>query len=123
MTSGAVIAIAMTLNELCTNTTKFGALSLATGRVDVGWMLDPDTPRVHLTLTERHGPEVHAPEKRSFGTLLIETLGRQIKGDVHLAYEPAGFIYALDVPLASLTSPWHSRIAVSRLDSQKGGLL
>ena len=28
MTSGAVIAIAMTLNELCTNTTKFGALSV-----------------------------------------------------------------------------------------------
>ena len=26
--SGAVIAIAMTLNELCTNTTKFGALSI-----------------------------------------------------------------------------------------------
>jgi two-component sensor histidine kinase len=105
MTSGAVIAIAMTLNELCTNTTKFGALSLATGRVDVGWMVDPDAQRVHLTWTERSGPEVHAPEKRSFGTRLIETLGRQIKGDVHLAYEPAGFVYALDVPLASLTSP------------------
>ena len=28
MTSGAVIAVAMTLNELCTNTTKFGALSV-----------------------------------------------------------------------------------------------
>jgi two-component sensor histidine kinase len=33
MTSGAVIAIAMTLNELCTNTTKFGALSEPTGRI------------------------------------------------------------------------------------------
>ena len=28
ITSGAVIALAMTLNELCTNTTKFGALSM-----------------------------------------------------------------------------------------------
>ena len=34
--SGAVIAIAMTLNELCTNTTKFGALSVPKGRVDIG---------------------------------------------------------------------------------------
>src|SRR5674476_191581 len=41
MTSGAVIAIAMTLNELCTNTTKFGALSVSTGRVDVAWTVDP----------------------------------------------------------------------------------
>jgi two-component sensor histidine kinase len=32
MTSGAVIAIAMTLNELCTNTTKLGALSVPAGR-------------------------------------------------------------------------------------------
>jgi hypothetical protein len=32
ITSSSVIAFAMTLNELCTNTTKFGALSLPTGR-------------------------------------------------------------------------------------------
>src|SRR4030088_3675267 len=32
ITSAAVIAIAMTLNELCTNTTKFGALSVPAGR-------------------------------------------------------------------------------------------
>src|SRR6202051_1186734 len=37
MASGAVIAVAMTLNELCTNTTKFGALSVPTGRVDIAW--------------------------------------------------------------------------------------
>jgi two-component sensor histidine kinase len=104
MTSGAVIAIAMTLNELCTNTTKFGALSMPAGRVDIAWMLDPRTQRLHLTWTEKNGPSVHAPEKRSFGTRLIETLGRQLKGDVRLTYEPSGFVYALDVPLASLTS-------------------
>jgi two-component sensor histidine kinase len=104
MTSGAVIAIAMTLNELCTNTTKFGALSVPMGRVDVAWTLDPETQRVHLTWTEKNGPEVHAPEKRSFGTRLIETLGRQLKGDVQLTYQQAGFVYAFDVPLASLTS-------------------
>jgi two-component sensor histidine kinase len=63
MTSGAVIAIAMTLNELCTNTTKFGALSVPTGRVEIAWTLDPKTPgqmpqRLHLTWTEKNGPEV-----------------------------------------------------------------
>lgn len=34
ITSGAVIALAMTFNELCTNTTKFGALSVPSGRVE-----------------------------------------------------------------------------------------
>src|SRR5665213_2480287 len=104
MKSGAVIAVAMTLNELCTNTTKFGALSAPAGRVDIAWTLDARTQRLHLTWTENNGPAVRAPEKRSFGSRLIETLGRQLKGDVRLTYEPGGFVYALDVPLASLTS-------------------
>jgi two-component sensor histidine kinase len=104
MTSGAVIAIAMTLNELCTNTTKFGALSVPTGRVDIAWALEPGGQRLNLTWTEKNGPEVRGPERRSFGTRLIETLGRQLKGDVRLTYEPGGFVYTLNVPLASLIS-------------------
>lgn len=103
VTSGAVIAVAMTLNELCTNTTKFGALSVPEGHVDITWTLDQEARRLHLTWTERNGPTVHIPERRSFGTRLIETLGKQLKGDVTLSYEPAGFVYVLDVPLASLT--------------------
>jgi two-component sensor histidine kinase len=104
VTSGAVIAISMTLNELCTNTTKFGALSAPTGHVDIAWTLDPKTQRLNLTWTESNGPAVRPPERRSFGTRLIETLGKQLRGSVQLTYEPGGFVYAFDVPLASLTS-------------------
>jgi two-component sensor histidine kinase/CheY-like chemotaxis protein len=39
ITSGAVIALAMTFNELCTNTTKFGALSNPAGRVEIAWTI------------------------------------------------------------------------------------
>jgi two-component sensor histidine kinase len=102
VTSGAVIAIAMTLNELCTNTTKFGALSVPGGRVDIAWTVDPTTQRLRLSWTEKNGPAVEAPDKRSFGTRLVETLGKQLKGDVQLGYEPSGFVYVFDVPLASL---------------------
>jgi two-component sensor histidine kinase len=104
MTSAAVIAIAMTLNELCTNTTKFGALSVPAGRVEIVWKLDPRTMRLHLEWTEKNGPTVVAPEQRSFGTRLVETIGKQLKGNVYLSYEPSGFVYRFDVPLASLTS-------------------
>ena len=104
ITSGAVVAIAMTLNELCTNTTKFGALSVPVGRVDIAWTLDPKAQRLHLKWTESNGPAVRVPDRRSFGTRLIETLGKQLKGDVRLTYEPGGFVYALNVPLASLIS-------------------
>src|SRR3954466_12216674 len=100
--SGAVIAIAMTLNELCTNTTKFGALSVPEGHVAVSWVVD--TGRLKFTWKEQSGPPVTAPTRQSFGTRLIETLGKQLKGDVKLAYAPDGFVYVLDVPLASLES-------------------
>jgi two-component sensor histidine kinase len=105
ITSGAVIAIAMTLNELCTNTTKFGALSMPSGHIEIVWRVDGSMSRLHLIWSEKDGPVVQAPTKRSFGTRLIETLGRQLKGQVQLTYPPSGFVYMLDVPLASLTSP------------------
>jgi two-component sensor histidine kinase len=99
--SGAVIAIAMTLNELCTNTTKFGALSIPAGRVAISWVVDQDK-RVQFIWREHGGPTVQAPSRQSFGTRLIETLGKQLRGSVKLAYEPSGLVYVLDVPLASL---------------------
>lgn len=106
ITSGAVIALAMTLNELCTNTTKFGALSVPGGRVEVSWTMDEEKQRLRLTWTERGGPPVQQPPtRRSFGTRMMESLGQQLNGQVQLAYEPSGFLYVLDVPLASMIAP------------------
>jgi two-component sensor histidine kinase len=102
ITSGAVIALAMTFNELCTNTTKFGALSVPSGRVEIAWTIDDEKQRLHLTWTEKGGPAVKPPERRSFGTRMMESLGQQLNGQVQLSYGPTGFVYALDVPLGSL---------------------
>jgi two-component sensor histidine kinase/CheY-like chemotaxis protein len=102
ITSGAVIALAMTLNELCTNTTKFGALSTPAGRVELAWTIDDK--RLRLTWTERGGPPVDPPKRRSFGTRMMESLGQQLNGHVKLSYEPPGFIYSLDVPLSSVVA-------------------
>ena len=102
ITSGAVIALAMTLNELCTNTTKFGALSIQAGRVDISWTINDEKQRLHLTWIERGGPPVQHPTRRSFGTRMIESLGQQLNGHVQLTYEPSGFAYFLDVPLGSI---------------------
>lgn len=104
MTSGAVIAIAMTLNELCTNTTKFGALSAPNGRVAIAWAVDDSAQRLRLTWTEKDGPAIQPPARQGFGTRLIETLGKQLNGEVHLTYKPSGLVYAFDVPLTSLMS-------------------
>lgn len=88
----------------CTNAIKFGALSVPGGQVEISWATDEPALRLHFTWKEHGGPMVQAPTRQSFGTRLIETIGRQLKGDVKLAYESGGFKYKLDVPMASLTS-------------------
>jgi hypothetical protein len=62
-------------------------------------------PAPARSIRRRNVELVQGPARRSFGTRLIETLGMQLKGEVQLTYEPGGFVYALDVPLSSLTSP------------------
>ncbi len=101
ITSSSVIAFAMTLNELCTNTTKFGALSLPTGKVHLGWRIDGS--RLHLEWIETGGPTVTEPTRKSFGTRMMTSLGQQLKGQVELDYRPTGFVYTLNVPVESLT--------------------
>jgi two-component sensor histidine kinase/DNA-binding NarL/FixJ family response regulator len=105
ITSGAVIALAMTLNELCTNTTKFGALSVPGGSIDIAWNVDEEKQRLKMTWSEKGGPPVSAPSRQSFGTRLIGSLGQQLKGQVQLDYAPTGFVYALSVPMTSLVAP------------------
>ena len=98
--SNAVIAFAMTLNELCTNTTKYGALSLPGGQVNINWSVNAG--RLQFTWAESGGPPVAEPSRRSFGTRLISSLGQQLNGTVDLDYNPKGFVYTLDVPLEAL---------------------
>ena len=104
ITPNAAIALAMTLNELCTNTTKFGALSVPGGRIRIAWSIEEQAQRLRLTWTEVGGPEVAAPRRRSFGTRMMEALGGQLNGQVQLAYQPTGFVYSLDVPLSAVTA-------------------
>ncbi len=100
--SSSVIAFAMTLNELCTNTTKFGALSLPGGQVRISWSVDGE--RLRFEWAESGGPLVSEPTRKSFGTKMMTSLGQQLKGDVELAYKPSGFAYTLDVPLETLVT-------------------
>jgi two-component sensor histidine kinase/CheY-like chemotaxis protein len=100
ITSSAVIAFAMTLNELCTNTTKFGALSLPGGQVRLTWRVDGE--RLRLEWVETGGPAVVEPTRKSFGTRMMTSLGQQLRGKVDLNYRPEGFVYTIDVPTESL---------------------
>jgi two-component sensor histidine kinase len=97
---GAVLPLTMSLNELCTNAVKYGALSNAAGRIEIA--ATADEKMLKLKWTEKGGPAVHEPTRRSFGSRLIGRLAEQLHGDVRLSYEPSGLIYELVAPLSAL---------------------
>jgi two-component sensor histidine kinase len=101
----AVLPLTMSLNELCTNAVKYGALSNTTGRVEITSAVDEGAQRLKLTWTESGGPPVQEPTRRSFGTRLIGRLADQLQGEARLRYEPAGVVYELDIPLMALRVP------------------
>ncbi len=96
----AVLPITLSLNELCTNAVKYGALSNSTGRIDIALAVDQEN--IKLTWTERGGPPVQEPKQRSFGTRLINRLAEQLHGHARLNYAPTGLVYELDVPITAL---------------------
>jgi PAS domain S-box-containing protein len=82
-------AIGLALHELATNAGKYGALSTDAGRVDIGWGTDGDT--FTMSWTEREGPPVSEPQRRGFGTVVMETMAeRSVDGTVDLDYAASG---------------------------------
>jgi two-component sensor histidine kinase len=101
----AVLPLTMSLNELCTNAVKYGALSNPAGRIEIASRVDEKMERFVLSWTEQGGPAVQPPSRRGFGTRLIARLADQLTGHAQLEYEPTGLRYELDVPLAALRAP------------------
>jgi PAS domain S-box-containing protein len=98
--AAAAQAIGLTLHELATNAGKYGALSVDAGRVDVGWRFD--NGMFKISWTEYEGPPVSQPERRGFGSAVIESMAKwSVDGEVHLDYAPAGLIWRLTCPAAN----------------------
>jgi two-component sensor histidine kinase len=99
--ASSAVMISMMLHELATNAAKYGALSNDTGEVFVDWHVvgDGNGTRVRLTWSERGGPPVVAPERRGFGTSLIQRgLTAQLGGSADIEFAPDGLRCTLDCP-------------------------
>ena len=89
------LSLSLAINELATNALKHGALSVPEGTVAVRWHAAPRTGG-WLTWTERGGPPVSPPAKRSFGTMLLEqVVAQDFGGTATLSYDPEGLVYRL----------------------------
>lgn len=96
------LTLSLVFHELATNAGKHGALSTAAGRVAVTWRTETANAarRLYLKWQETGGPAVSPPKHKGFGSRLIEGgLAQDLNGEVHVAYEPAGLVCRIAMPL------------------------
>ena len=89
----AVLTLAMAFHELTTNAAKYGALSVPGGRVEIAWRPAEQDGRawLHIDWIEQDGPPVSPPQRRGFGSRLIEgSIAAELGGGARLDYAPEG---------------------------------
>ncbi|TCD05497.1 PAS domain-containing protein [Erythrobacteraceae bacterium CFH 75059] len=102
-----VSVVGLTLHELATNATKYGALSGDCGQVSVDWRHEGDRHgRQNLVIEwcERGGPPVEAPGGGAGGGTgfdIVETLLRVAKGTLDRNWDPGGLVARVVIPIGS----------------------
>jgi PAS domain S-box-containing protein len=96
--------LGLALHELATNASKYGALSVPEGRIEIAWSIDEGgtagAPRFHMMWRETSGPPVSPPVRTGFGSEVITTtLSRSFKGKTNVEYNPEGLLWELAAPI------------------------
>jgi PAS domain S-box-containing protein len=100
LTAAATEALAMVLQELVTNASKYGALSTPGGRVSVNWECNSDAATgLIIAWRETGGPAVSAPTQYGYGTSLIcDLIPHELGGRVDLTFPSEGVRCAIEIP-------------------------
>jgi len=100
----AVVSLSLALHELATNAAKYGALSVPEGRVNLSWHYEPiNNGRLQIIWEEQGGPEVTPPERKGFGSTLIERLlSAELRGQAKVSYEKSGVICIVEADMSKI---------------------
>lgn len=103
------LSIGLSIHELATNASKYGALSIPEGRVKLKWETTPDN-KLFIRWLESGGPVIAGERRPGFGSVLIERLmARQLRAQVDLSFPPDGVVCEFRIPLegiAGQTAQW-----------------
>lgn len=94
----AFSTMTLVFHELVTNSVKYGALSVPSGRVEIVSTFKGDS-FVRIDWTETGGPAVKAPTRRGFGTTIIEkSVPFELSGKAEINYRLTGLHAGFLVP-------------------------
>ena len=88
-----ITSLALILHEWATNAAKYGALSVEDGCLEVGWKVEDG--KLTLDWREKGIGKEAGGGKAGFGTRLIETATRQLKGDIEGSPTEEGYSRSL----------------------------
>jgi len=100
LTSPVALALGLVFHELATNAVKYGALSVPSGRIEIGWKIDDGEHRLRWHWIETGGPAVKKPSRRGMGSRVIERgLMHEFGGEALIDFDPSGVRCSIDMPL------------------------
>jgi PAS domain S-box-containing protein len=91
--------IAVNLHELATNAAKYGSLSVPDGRVNIEASRAADGTLL-LRWTEIGGPSVKQPERRGFGSRVMDAMVRNQSGEIRFDWRAEGLVCEMTIPPA-----------------------
>ena len=87
----AISSLALLLHRFATNSTKYGSLSAAAGRIEIHCANHREN--IVVTWTERGGPEVVPPTGNDgFGDLLVRATIAGLGGEISRDWKPEGLV-------------------------------
>jgi PAS domain S-box-containing protein len=92
--------ISLIVNELATNALKYGALSAATGVIDISWRIDENDEggrSLQFEWREQGGPPARPPVKSGFGSTLIQK--SLAEATVETCFDDRGYACKITWPL------------------------
>ncbi|HRN87551.1 HWE histidine kinase domain-containing protein [Hyphomicrobium sp.] len=97
--SNQALALSLALNELITNSIKYGALSKPEGRIDIRW----DFAEFRFVWREVGISGVEVPSREGFGSkVLLQFVPASFSGQARMLYDSDGLIYELEAPAAAI---------------------
>jgi PAS domain S-box-containing protein len=95
--------IALAIHELATNAVKYGALSVPSGTIAIGWTLSSQgkADRFNMEWREAGGPQVASPQSEGFGGKVIRhAVAHEPGGGITLDYRPEGLFCGFTFEIA-----------------------